>query len=439
MSSHYVICDLEATGLHEEKEPIEIALITLKEDKVIDVFDSLIQPEFPASDFVLNLTSISKKDLSLAPKFYDLSERIKSRLEGAIFVSHNVEFDWTLLKKQYERMGQKLELKRICTLKMAQHLIPGLKNYNLDALCSFFGIKIKNRHRAIGDAEATVELFKELQNLRGKTSSKIYYLPQHEKLFKKMSSKPGLLKFLNANGKVIQTEACLNMEATARKLLRICPENGRLIKETSTLDEERTGSVLIAEFKKDQLTPSHPKWSIQIESINGMNQFKIRPFKNQGQGLWDFEKLSEAKSKFYSLKRKLKLERFAYREGPLSKEEILKHNLEVTKLTKEALFPADHLLIISEGRVAGERSFILIRRARVIGYGHTFASLESVIGHPENYLTYRFRDHHHANRLAKRHLRVMKNTNQKNEFWRSLPEHVKMPPSREFSYEAKQI
>src|SRR5690554_6194193 len=96
----YIICDIEATGLDEDKEIIEIALITFQDEKVVDVYETLINPLRPVSEFIQNLTSISARELETAPKFYEVAEAIRMRLEGAVFVSHNTEFDLGLLQKK---------------------------------------------------------------------------------------------------------------------------------------------------------------------------------------------------------------------------------------------------------------------------------------------------------------------------------------------------
>jgi hypothetical protein len=160
--------------------------------------------------------------LNEAPKFYEVADAIRLRLEGSVFVSHNTEFDLGLLKKKFSEMGQELKVKNFCTLKVAQHEIPGLRNYNLDALCSFFGIKIRERHRAVGDALATLDLFRELMQLRLKTYPKILHLPHHEKILKKLPAKAGLVTFkeLKADlGINIPTHGCLESWARQGVLL----------------------------------------------------------------------------------------------------------------------------------------------------------------------------------------------------------------------------
>lgn len=421
-AKRYVICDIEATGLDTDRDLIEIALITWEEDKIIDVYETLINPLRTIPEFISNLTSITNRDLKEAPKFYDVADAIRMRIEGAVFVSHNTDFDLGLLRKKYQEMGQELKVKNFCTLKVAQHEIPGLQNYNLDALCSFFGIKIEDRHRAIGDAKATLSLFKELMQLRLKTYPKILYLPHHEKAMKNIPAKAGLLTLKDDKGNVIRVEAGFNMEKTARELLEIKQDNRDLLVKTASIEADVTGSALIAEFKKLLLNPYKPHWVITTYDNHGEMNFRIRPLKKGLSGLWYFRDYFDARKKLRSLEQELKTEKFLYREGGKTKEEILKHNQKVEKLSREARFPADHLIILGEGRTLGEKSFTLIRKNHVVGYGHTEASEEAIIAHPEKYLTKRFFQHLGADLAARKYIRIMKNLRQKTEGWRSLAE-----------------
>lgn len=417
-----MICDIEATGLDTERDLIEIALITWEEDKVIDVYETLINPLRPIPEFISNLTSITNRDLKEAPKFYEVADAIRMRLEGAVFVSHNTEFDLGLLTKKYQEMGQELKVKSFCTLKVAQHEIPGLQNYNLDALCSFFGIKIEDRHRAIGDARATLSLFKELMQLRHKTHPKILFLPHHEKLIKKLPGKAGLLTFKDEKGNPVRIEPCFNMEKRAKELLEIKQENRELLVKTTTLDAEVTGSALIAEFSYLMLKPYKLHWVITTFEQNGELNFKIHHIRKAKRGLWYFKDFQDARKKLRSLEKELRKEKFFYRDGGKTKEEILKHNQKVEKLSKEARFPTDHLIIVGEGRSLGERSFILVRHNHVEGYGYTTASEEEIFDHPERFMTKKFSHNLGVDLAARRYIRVLKNLRQKTEGWRSLTE-----------------
>lgn len=427
MNSRYVICDIEATGLHEEKEIIEIALITFQDDKVVDVYETLINPLLPVSEFIRDLTTISTRDLINAPKFYEVAEAIRMRLEGGIFVSHKIDFDLNLLKKKYQEMGQELNVKSFCTLKVAQHEIPGLKNYNLDALCSFFNIKIRERHRAIGDARATLELFRELQNLRLKVRPVVRFLPHHEKSLKDIPAKAGLLKFKNEVGKTVRLESSFNMHKTARGLLEIKPENRELLVASGVIEAEVTGSALIAEFRKLLIVPFRPNWMIGLEEHRGERRFTVCPFRKGTQGLWYFVDYLTAKKKLKRLQQGLQTASYIYREGGKSKEEILKHNQQVELLSREAKFPSENLIIVGEGRTLGEKSVVLVRDGHVFGHGYAMdATEEAIYGHPEAFLTRRFSRHLGADLAAMHYLRVLKNVRNKKEGWRSLSLHAKV-------------
>lgn len=419
----YVICDIEATGLHEEKDIIEIALITYQDGKITDVYETLVNPLRPVSEFIQDLTSISHRALEEAPKFYDIADAIRLRLEDSVFVSHNTDFDYQLLRQKFQEMGQDLKLKTFCTLKVAQHEIPGLKNYNLDALCSFFGIKITERHRAIGDAKATLSLFLELFQLRLKTYPKILFLPHHQKAIKKLSTKSGLLYFKDERGKVIHFEAAQNMEMRARELLEVKLDNRDLLKKTEVVEGEATGSPLIAEFKKLLFVPYTPHWVVTlITTQTGEKLFRTAPYKRGADGLWYYRDYLDARKKVKDLEADLKTESFAYREGGKSKEEILRHNHKVEVLARRARFPSENLIIIGEGRTSKERSLILVRGGHVLGYGHTEAAESDVFANPEAYLTRRFFKHLAVDLTTKRYIQELKNMRQKSDSWRSLAE-----------------
>jgi DNA polymerase-3 subunit epsilon len=420
-SRRFVICDIEATGLGEDKEIIEIALITLEDNKVVDVYQSLVNPLTPVSTFIQHFTSISLRDLEQAPKFYDIAETVKTRLEGNVFVSHNTDFDYLLLKKKYEEMGQELGLKTFCTLKIAQEEIPGLKSYTLDALCSFFRIKNHERHRAIGDAKATLELFQELRHLRHHERPKIMFHEHHEKMMKDIPQKAGLLHFKNTVGKVIRMEATFNMEKKARELLEVKRENRELLEQTEALVGEVTGSALIAEFRKLLFYPIKAHWLISVEiNPNGEKFFKIKPRKQGNNGEWYFEEFLDAKKELQRLVRSLEDEKFAYREGKKSKEEVFKHNMKIDQLVKEAHFPNPHLILVGEGRSLGEKSLVLIRNHHVAGYGYTDATEEEIFADPDKFLTRRYVSNLGVDLAALRYLKVLKNLRAKTEAWRSL-------------------
>lgn len=94
-----------------------------------------------------------------APKFYEIAKKIVEMTAGRIFVAHNVQFDYKFIKQEFERLGYDYNCKTLCTVKLARKLLPGHPSYSLGKLCAELGIEINGRHRAAGDALATVKLF----------------------------------------------------------------------------------------------------------------------------------------------------------------------------------------------------------------------------------------------------------------------------------------
>ena len=161
----YAILDIETTGGKYNEEGItEIAIYRFDGQKVVDQFASLINPERKIQPFVVNLTGINSEMLRNAPKFYEVAKRIIEITDGCIIVAHNAKFDNRILTTEFDRLGYPFEKDTLCTVELAKKLIPDLPSYSLGKLVRSLGIPLSDRHRAQGDAKATVALFKMLLN-----------------------------------------------------------------------------------------------------------------------------------------------------------------------------------------------------------------------------------------------------------------------------------
>ena len=159
----YAILDIETTGGKYNEEGItEIAIYKFDGHKVVDQFISLINPEIPIQPFVVGLTGINNEMLRNAPKFYEVAKRIVDITADCIVVAHNAQFDHRILRTEFRRLGFDFERKTLCTVELAKKLIPGQQSYSLGKLVRALGIPLSDRHRANGDAQATVKLFKML-------------------------------------------------------------------------------------------------------------------------------------------------------------------------------------------------------------------------------------------------------------------------------------
>ena len=112
--------------------------------------------------FIENLTGINKEMLKNAPKFTDISKKIIDITNNCTLVAHNADFDYRVLKNEFTNIGVNFNRKTLCTIELSKELLPEQDSYSLGKLTTSLGIKIEKRHRADGDAMATLKLFKML-------------------------------------------------------------------------------------------------------------------------------------------------------------------------------------------------------------------------------------------------------------------------------------
>jgi len=157
----YAILDIESTGGKYNEEGItEIAIYKFDGHEVVDQFISLINPERPIDEYVVKLTGINNNMLRTAPKFYEVAKRIIEITKECIVVAHNAQFDYRILSTEFGRLGYDYKRQTLCTVELSQKLMPEQPSHSLGKLVRSLGIPIADRHRANGDALATVELFK---------------------------------------------------------------------------------------------------------------------------------------------------------------------------------------------------------------------------------------------------------------------------------------
>lgn len=156
----YCIVDVETTGGVKGPARItEIAMFRHDGQTVVDSFHTLLNPKCPIPPFIQYLTGISDHMVVNAPLFEEVAADILRVSEGAIFVAHNVAFDFNFLKKELDWVGHPFLRRTLCTVRTSRKIFPGLPSYSLGKLCHSLDIPLTNRHRAHGDAAATVQLF----------------------------------------------------------------------------------------------------------------------------------------------------------------------------------------------------------------------------------------------------------------------------------------
>tara|TARA_R110002126_G_scaffold157104_1_gene304584 strand:+ start:9653 stop:11035 length:1383 start_codon:yes stop_codon:yes gene_type:complete len=159
----YAVVDIETTGNGYKGQKItEISIFIFDGKTVVDEFTSLVNPEQNIPPFITNLTGITNAMVRYAPKFYEIAKKVEEITKDTIFVAHNVNFDYNIIKDEFKNLGFEFKRKKLCTVRLTRKIIPGLRSYSLGNICADENIPINGRHRAKGDAEATTELFRRL-------------------------------------------------------------------------------------------------------------------------------------------------------------------------------------------------------------------------------------------------------------------------------------
>ncbi|MFH6604178.1 exonuclease domain-containing protein [Maribacter algicola] len=269
----YSILDIETTGGKYNEEGItEIAIHRFDGHKVIDRFISLVNPEREIQPFVVNLTGINNKMLRTAPKFHEVAKRIVEITEDSVLVAHNSQFDYRILRTEFRRLGYNFERKTLCTVELSKTLLPEAESYSLGKLVRSLGIAVSDRHRANGDALATLKLFK---LLLAKDSDKsilktVVRKEAHGELserqldiVERMPSETGIYYMHNKDGEIIYLAKSNNIK---KRVNQHFTQEGnrarRLQKETKKVTFEKTGSELVAILKEqEELRRNSPKFN----------------------------------------------------------------------------------------------------------------------------------------------------------------------------------
>jgi DNA polymerase III subunit epsilon len=220
----YAIVDIETTGSYAANNGItELAIVLHDGNKITDRYETLINPGVPIPHYVQVLTGIRPDMLEGAPAFPEVASHVHDMLKDAVFVAHHVNFDYSFIKHQLESCGYALDTKKLCTVRLSRKVFPGLSGYSLGKICRDLEIPIVNRHRAGGDADATVILFEKIlsrdtqgairQMLNGR--SREQYLPPNlpSEQISALPYTPGVYYFHDQKNKVIYVGKAKNLRS----------------------------------------------------------------------------------------------------------------------------------------------------------------------------------------------------------------------------------
>ena len=259
----YAIVDIETTGGKYNEEGItEIAIHKYDGHQVVDSFISLVNPEREIQPFVVNLTGINKNMLRNAPKFYEVAKRIIEITSDCIVVAHNSSFDYRILRTEFRRLSYEYKRETLCTVELSKKLIPDLESYKLGRLCRTLGIPVTDRHRANGDAIATVKLFKMLLDkdlkktiitnaIKQESNNKLD--PKLITIIESLPTSTGVYYIHKADGEIIYIGKSKNIKKRVNQHFTKTNAKSKKIQLLVTaVTYEKTGSELFALLKESE-------------------------------------------------------------------------------------------------------------------------------------------------------------------------------------------
>ena len=263
----YTIIDVETTG--RGNKITEISIFKYDGETILDEFTTLVNPEALIPDYITALTGIDNAMVANAPTFAQIAEKVLAITENSIFVAHNVNFDYNVIRNEFKAIDIDFRRRKLCTVRLSRTLFPGFRSYSLGKLCNSMNIDLVDRHRARGDAEATVTLFQKLLAHEKsdvaiasflKKTSKEATLPPHleSQVFNDIPNAPGVYYFKNKKGKIIYVGKAINLKKRVlghfydkkEKELNLC-------RETADIDFELSGSDLVARLMEDAAIKHH--------------------------------------------------------------------------------------------------------------------------------------------------------------------------------------
>ena len=372
----YTVIDIESNGAPFRKESIiEIAIYRFDGHEITDQFISLVNPESDISSFVQKLTGITSKMVLTAPKFHEIAKRVVEITQDSILVGHNIDFDYRMLRQSFKRLGYEFTINTLDTIPLAKKLIPDEKSYSLSKLCKSIGIPLSEAHRASGDARATLDLFKLLmikdqnneiiQSQQEENHTK-NYINKIQILTEDLPNERGILYFQNSEGKIIYSDVVEDLYKSAKKIFDSDKAKYKKLQdETEKISYELTGTDLIAKLMM-QNKGIQKRQPLTFGLFYKKNKFILEKIKK--------EQEEKPLLRFKSFTQGLKAINYIK-----SKEELK----DLAEFTQKINLKGRNEIWFSSGRTLGEKSFLVLEKGKLIGFGfyelyHQIQSLEKI-------------------------------------------------------------
>lgn len=416
----YAVVDLETTGGYALRNRVtEVAIYRFDGNRIVDEFHSLVNPERSIPPFITQLTGITNDMVAQAPTFKDIARDIEDFTRDHVLVAHNAGFDYSFLRREFKNLGVRFLRKKLCTVRLSRKIIPGLHSYSLGTLCATLGIRIKHRHRAFGDARATVQLLQyliqndHLQYIPEALSrhSREGTLPPHlaKEEFDQLPEEVGVYYFLDSKGKVIYVGKAKNIRNRVLGHFQQFGSSGRSLEFSNQIHKiayELCGNELIAYLlESHEIKKYWPRfnrsqrftrycWGIYkyldqngyIRLIVAKSNKSDRPlisFRSFDQS-WDFLRTQVEK---YSLcKRLCNIQTINYScldfhngncyGACVQQETNSRYNQRINECLMNLKYLDNSYLLLGKGRSQGETSLVWVENGRYKGFGFVDDSIQ---------------------------------------------------------------
>lgn len=395
----------------------EIAIVLFDGHNIIDQFDTLINPERSIPHEITRITGINDNMVSEAPKFYEVARKIIEMTENSIFVAHNARFDYSFIREEFSALGYTFSRKHLCTVALSRKSFPGLSSYSLGNLIRHFDIRVKNRHRALDDALATVLVLKKALDLHEgsfrvqsfvKEGQQATHLPRNisSEFIQSLPESAGVYYFFNEYGTIIYIGKSINIRKRVMQHFgKIDGKSDKFIQKVYRITFILTGNDLVAmlleshdikvhrpEINKAQKTREFPYVVYSYEDKEGYMRFSWQKMNQKNIGnrniLNHYSSRQSARGHLYQMTETFSLcgcltgindpgtACFDFQTGKCSK---VSHEGEAPSVYNARALAASEALqhyfendffIITQGRNDQEKSVVMISERQYKGFGY---------------------------------------------------------------------
>ena len=397
--SRFAVIDVETTGGHASKHRItEIGIALVDHGKIVKTYEQFVYPETEIPGHITTLTGITNEDVADAPLFSEIATEVAELLSNRTFVAQNVNFDYSFIKNEFERIGETFQAQRLCTSRYARSRINGLKRSNLKVLAQHFQVVNENPHRALSDAITAAKILINLCAIDDNLEIATKLINQQETKitlpnntnpedYKKLPSRPGVYFFNGEDGKPIYIGKAKNLKSRVSSHFNGSLSSKRtqaFLREIYAINFTETGSDVLAYLLEDTLIRKH--WPvhnsaqksrvkkfgvISYKDQNGNYRLAVNPIRQNETALKVFYYYSSAMQWLHETTVSLKLN--PKYVGLLSLAAEIEtsdkaHNEKIEQLITQFKAVAEVKFLRTKGRTQNETAWIAIQNESAIAF-----------------------------------------------------------------------